>query len=203
MANTSAPFGLKHIGVSDGVPPTFGLSQGLVASTNTTKIFKQDPMKKLSTGYLAQWTAGTAVSQLAGTFVSCKYFSTSQQKILNSPYWPGADATGDVTVYYIPATGSVPPKYVVQNSSSTTAITFADVGQNADVALGTGSTSGGGFSGATLDQTTLATTATLPFRIVGLYSDIAPVDPNGIDNTTGYNWVIVQANTVGAGATGI
>ena len=42
-------------------------------------------------------------------------------------------------------------------------------------------------------------TATLPFRVVGLYNGVG----NGSDATTDYNWVIVAANVAGAGSTGI
>jgi len=63
-----------------------------------------------------------------------------------------------------------------------------------------------GISGMTVDQDTLGTTVTLPFRIVGLVED--PPGVNGTDITTEYNQVIVAFNnastrTNGAGPTGI
>lgn len=198
MANTLAPFGFRHTGITNGASPTFGLITRQVAYNDTTKIYLGDPVKSLSTGYVAQWTAGTAVSQLAGVFNGCSYLSTARGSYVWSPYWPGSDvASGNVvTAYLNPCNLSVAPTFLVQSSG--TAITLADIGMNADVAIGTGSTLTG-ISGATLDQATLATTATLPFRIIDLYAGVG----NGADTTTSYNWVIVAANVSGAGSTGI
>lgn len=192
MANTLAAFGFDQKGIVDGVGPNFGMTTAKVASSNTTKIFNGDPLKRLNTGYVAQWSAGTAVSQLAGVFVSCKYLSVSQGKTVNSPYWPGADASGDVTVYMIPISGSTAPKFRVQVSGASP-IAFADVGQNVDVALGTGNTSTG-KSAATADFSTLGTTSTLPFVVESMWSDVAAPGENGTDNTAANNVIIVRAN---------
>lgn len=198
MANTLAPFGFRLSGNSEGVSPTFGLRKAKILYSDSTKIYKGDPVKMGSGGYIAQWTASTAVSQLWGIFQSCKYLSVSTGKITNSAYWPGADAVaGSVEALLIPCALSPAPVFVVQSSG--TAITQADVGANADVAIGTGSTLGGCLSGATLDQGTLGTAATLPFRIVGLFEGAK--GSNGMDHASSYNWVYVAANV--NGTTGI
>ena len=71
------------------------MTHKLIASNNATKIYQGDPIKVLSTGYVAQWTNGTASTALAGIFVGCRYLSTSQGKTLFSNYWPGSDAAAD------------------------------------------------------------------------------------------------------------
>lgn len=196
MANTNAPFGFKVIGNSGGAAPNFENRVFKVASNDTQAIYFGDPVKLLNTGYIAQWTASTAVSQLAGIFVGCKYYNTSVGQIRNSPYWPGANASGEVEAYVIPCLfGAGAPQFVVQGSG--TAFTQADVGQNIDVALGTGSTVGGCFSGATVDYGTLGTAATLPFRIMRLWSDIAVSGSPGTEAAS-YNWVVVSANITGS-----
>lgn len=204
MANVSAPFGFRvHTGNLGSAAANYGLIVREILQSDTTKIFTGDPVKSLSTGYVSQWTASTAVSQLAGIFVGCKYLSTSFGRTIWNNYWPGSDAASGVRVfaYLIPCNLGVPPVFEVQSSG--TALTIADIGANADVSIGTGSTATG-RSGATLDQATLATTATLPFRIVGLYSDSAvSTSVNGADNTTSFNIAIVAANVAGAGSTGI
>lgn len=196
MANTLAPFGFRQTGVYGGVAPNFGMITRTIDKDDNTKVFFGDPVKSLSTGYVAQWTAGTAVSQLAGIFVGCKYLSTAQGRIVWSQYWPGADAAADVEAYLAPCNLSVPPTFVVQSSG--TAITLADIGANADVSIGTGSTVTG-VSGATLDQASIGVEATKPFRIVDLYRGVG----NGADAASSYNWVLVAANVAGAGSTGI
>lgn len=201
MANTLAPFGFRQIGITNGVAPNFGLATYKIQSNNTTAIYCGDPVMLSVDGYVDQWTASTAVSQLVGIFVSCKYYNTAIGQTWNSNYWPGANASGTVTAYVIPCLfAGVAPLFLAQSDG--TALTQADVGANFDVTIGTGSTTTG-FSGASIDVSTIATTATLPFRLVGLYSDIEPNAPNGADDTTDYNWGIVAANVSGAGSTGL
>ena len=96
--------------------------------------------------------------------------------------------------------------------SDSTGVAFADIGSNMDSAAAVGST----FTGqsAMFLAVTPATTATLPWRVVGLYGGkpgaggfggIQPssTNPYGGSATGAYNWVIVRANVVGAGATGL
>ncbi len=141
---------------------------------------------------------------MEGIFYGCKYLSTSQKRTVWSNYWPGSDATGDVTAYICDDPNA---QFIVQSSdaSGTAAIGFANIGEYINIAVGTGNTANG-LSGMTVDQDTLATTVTLPFRIVGLVED--PPGVNGTDITTEYNQVIVAFNnastrTNGAGPTGI
>lgn len=203
MANTFAPFGLSQVGGNPGAAPNFEQAAYSILYSDTTKIYTGDPVKLGSNGYVAQWTAGTGVSQMFGIFVGCKYLSTAQGKVVWSPYWPGSDvastAQTSIEAYVVPCSPGSAPRFVVQTADSNTtavAVTQAAVGQNADIALGTGSTANG-RSGAYLDINTFGTTATLPFRIIGLYQGVG----NGSDATSAYNWVIVEANT--AQTTGI
>lgn len=171
---------------------TFGMIEKKIASNNTEAIYRNDPVEDLATGYIQQWnTATQAASRLIGIFDGCKYYSTSQKRVVWSPYWPGADATGDVTAYIIPCIGTPAPEFVVQMSS--TESTFADIGLNFDVTIGSGSTLTG-ISGATLTSGSGVTTAAFPFTVTRLWSDVAAPNSNGTDNTTDYNWVIVRAN---------
>lgn len=205
MANTNAPFGVADWQSGMGAAPTFEEINATVSSADGTAIGYGDPVRKLNTGYVSRWTASTAVSQMAGIFVSCRYFSTSQQQIVQRNYWPGSDATGDVTVKLVPCNLAVPGRFLVQSDS--TGIAFGDIGQNVDLAMGTVNTTTG-WSGAYLDSGTLGTAATLPFRILGLLGvggDNAPIGPNGTNGLAAgaYNLVIVAANVSGAGSTGI
>lgn len=196
MANTNAPYGFKAQNNLGGASANFGLIERKIAAADTQAIYHNDPVKSLSTGYVAQWTAATAVSQLAGIFVGCRYIDAGTGEYVFRPRWPGTGNTGDGIALIMPCNLSVPPLFLVQSSG--TAITLANIGENADVAIGTGNAYTN-MSGATLDQATLAATATLPFRIMGLYQGVG----NGSDAASSYNWVIVAANVAGAGSTGI
>ena len=198
MSNTFAPFGFSQVGGNAGAAPNFEQASYPIVYNDANKIYTGDPVKILETGYIAKWTAGTGVSQLFGIFAGCQYLSTSQSRVVWSPYWPGADvasgAQSSVVGYVVPVSPGSAPRFLVQTSDSSTtavAVTQADVGQNYDVAMGTGNTLNG-RSGAYLDISTAATTATLPFRLIGLYQGVG----NGSDATTANNWVIVSANTL-------
>src|SRR5688572_30005546 len=87
MANSNSPFGFRWLGLNGGsASATDALITRAVASNDSTAIGKGDPVKNLVTGYVAQWTASTAVSQLAGIFVGCKYYNTALQRVVWSPY---------------------------------------------------------------------------------------------------------------------
>lgn len=195
MPNVNAPFGFAHLGNNSGGAPTFGISVRKIASGNSTAIFFGDavvPVTSSATGYITRATAGTVA--LAGIFAGCKYYSTSLQRVINSRYWPGSGATGDVDCYVIDDPFA---RFKVQ--SDATGITFAKVGQNAQLIAGAGDTNTG-LSGMTINSTT-ATTATFPFRIVGLVTE--PAGANGTESGA-YNHVIVEFNNVvGKQLTGI
>lgn len=185
MPNTNAPFGFLHIGSGGGGAPTYQQSVRKIASSYNTAIFFGDavvPVTGAATGYIARATAGTVA--LAGIFQGCRYYSSSRQQIVFSRYWPGSDATGDVDAYIVDDPNA---RFRVQ--SDATGITFAKVGQNAQLIAGAGNTSTG-VSGMTLNSTT-ATTATFPFIITGLVTD--PPGTNGTDSGA-FNVVEVQFN---------
>lgn len=184
MANTSAPFGFQQWS-GQGSAPTYEQVKMLIASTNATAIFFGDavvPVTGTATGYIKQATASTVA--LAGIFVGCKYLSTAQKRTVWSNYWPGSDATGDVDAYVISD-----PNAVFKVQAGGTVVGQSKVGQNIQLNVGTGNTSTG-ISGMYVESP--ATTATLPFRVVGVVTD--PPGVNGTDATTGYNLVLVQFN---------
>lgn len=188
MANTQATFGFRHIGYLSGGSPDYQLATGIILSTNTTKIFRGDPViVDPSTGKIKVAAAGESQA-LAGIFDGCMYTPTGGTPQW-SPYWPGA-ASVDATAYIINA-----PNAVFLAAALNTSIVTANVGENVDFALGTGNTTTG-FSGATVDQSTLNTTNTLPFRVIapcttsGNYGIVG----NGSDPSTAYGWCVVAFN---------
>lgn len=191
MANTLAPFGFRHIGFLSGGSPDYQLATRLILSTNTTKIFHGDPVVKSgSTKYIAQ--AADNTTTLEGIFVGCTYIPSSGLAVPTwSPYWPGAAAAA-ATAYILNA-----PNALFLAQALNTAIPETAIGQNIGFAIGTGSTLGGGLSGATLDQSTLSTTNTMPFQVVGVYGatngNFGGVG-NGSDYSSAYNWAIVTFN---------
>jgi len=203
MANTFAPYGFLQAQGGAGGAPTFAQSARRIASTNTTPIFTGDPVQPVTStanGYITQATAGGSV-QLAGIFVGCQYFSTSQKRTVWSSYWPGSDATGDVIAYVIDDPAS---RFIVQTSGAgfpvtgtATSQTSGVQGQLATFAYSTtGATSGNSTGGnnatgrSTAYINATATTNTSPFIIV----DYAVSFGNGGDQTTQYCNLLVGFN---------
>lgn len=195
MANVQSAFGFRHIGFLPGYGPDYQQLSRQIQSSNTTKIFMGDPViKSTGTNYIIQGSNNTAT--LEGIFVGCNYVPTGGLLTVQpSPYWVGS-AASDSTAYLINAPGAL-----FLAAALNTAIITSNIGANIGFSIGTGSTVGGGFSGATLDQSTISTTNTLPFQIVQLYQGIG----NGSDPTTAYNWAVVTFNNqrFRAGGTGV
>lgn len=189
MANTSAPNGFQRFGLLDGAAPSMGNQQRLVAQADTTAIGYGDPVVSLGTGYVTRASAGT--TQISGIFMGCYYLNTAVGRVVWSKSWPGSSAGGNGF-----ANIDTDPNALYIAQSNNTAIAFADIDANINFVIGTPQTeSAGGYSTSSLDQSTIATTNTLPFRIVGLLSQYVPAGSvNGSDDTTAYNRVIVAPN---------
>lgn len=192
MANTNAPFGLRFLGLSGGsaAPTCSTINAQLVY--NAAAIYYGDPVMMQADGTILRWSPTTGVSQLWGVFQGCQYLGNNGSWT-RGIYWPGSGAasgTANIVCDIVPCIGSPPPLFVIQTDS--TGITQADVGQNADVAIGTGVVPPG-RSGAYLNHSTYNTTATLPFRIQSLWADNTV--PNAPGTQAGaYNWAVVTAN---------
>ncbi len=187
MANTNAPQGLVPYASAGGASPPTYVQRAVSIVYNEGAIYKGDPVQNLAGGTVGRWTAGTGVSQMASVFWGCKYLSVSRGYTVESPYWPGSDvaSTQTVTGYVIPCDLSNPQWFVLQMNA--TGATIADINANLDLTMTAGSTTTG-WSAAVGASSLIATTLTLPFKIMQLYS--------GIDNTgTGaYAKIIVAAN---------
>ena len=186
MANTNAPFGFRQYS-GTGSAPTYEQVAVQIAY-NATNIFFGDPVEPDANGQVIQGDGTTAAAGIAGIFVGCKYLSVSQKRTVWSNYWPGSDVASTQTVegYIINDPNA---KFLVQ--SDATGVAQTDVGATVAYTTGTGNTSNG-ISGAYLSGIG-PTTATLPFRIVGLVTN----PPGSAGTASGaYNWVIVAFNNV-------
>jgi hypothetical protein len=185
MANTQAYNGFSQY-KGNGSAPTYEQVVATIVSSSTTAIYFGDPVQPDANGYII---VGTGSATIAGIFVGCKYLSTSQKRTVWSNWWPGSDNNGNVEAYIINDPNA---QFVVSGDSSTSLWVQAAINSNCGFAIGTGNTASG-ISGAYLDSTTLNTTATLPFRVVGYVVD--PPGANGTE-TGAYRKIIVAFNSV-------
>jgi hypothetical protein len=186
MANTNAPYGFRQYS-GTGSAPTY--EQVAVAiGYNTTNIFFGDPVEPVNDGTVAQGDGTTAAAGIAGIFVGCQYLSVSQKRTVWSNYYPGGTdpASGTIVGYIVNDPNA---KWVAQSDG--TGIAAADINATVAYTIGSGNTANG-ISGAYLSGVG-PTTATLPFRIVGLITD----PPGSAGTASGaYNWAIVAFNNV-------
>lgn len=183
MANTLQAFGFRHVGFLSGGAPDYQLATRAISSANATKIYRGDPVVKIgSSQYITQGSNTTTT--LEGIFDGCVYIPVGGGSPLWSPFWPGT-ANVDATAYIINA-----PNALFLAATLLTSIQASNIGEGVAYAIGTGSTTGGGFSGATIDQSTLTTATTAPFQVYSLYAGVG----NGTDTTTNYDWAVVTFN---------
>lgn len=202
MSNPNSPFGFDSVGWNRGGPPnTSGVIQRPIQASYASNVCKGDAVyiahgSGTTAGYVALGTTGMDGSYVAGIFIGCQYID-SAGNTRQSSYWPASNPNAG-TAYILPIYGTSPQLFKVQ-ATGTHVITFADVGRNIDLAVGTQTIVGGfGLSGMSVDTATLAATATLPFRVEGLFSDIAPTGYPGTDNASVNNIVLVSSNPFNA-----
>ena len=185
MANTAVKFGFRHIGYLPGFAPDYQMQSGIILSSNSTKIFRGDPISiDPATGAVVQGANNT--STLLGVFDGCMYTPVGGTPQW-SPMWPGA-AGSPATAYYINSPGAL-----FLAAALNTSLVTANIGENVGFVIGTGNTATGG-SAATLDQSTLGATITLPFRVVDLGSKYLAAGSNGADVGSAFAWAVVAFN---------
>ena len=191
MANTNGAFGLRPVGVQGSGANTTGATEYRIASGNTNAIYQGSPVIPLSTCFIdIVAAAADCTVDLLCVFCCCYYVSSTTGEKVFSNYWPGSGADSNhpikAFVYDNPA-----QTYVITSSASLTSEATArgHVFSNANFAAGTGGSTTTGISSATLGVSTIATTATLHLRIIGIQDD-----PENQDFTAAGIPLIVRLN---------
>jgi len=196
MANTYAPNGFQMVNQFEGYAPNYTLTTRLISSANTNKIGYGDVVQSLNTGFID--IAATTNTQVLGVFFGCEYYDTAQQGGFGQQFsrqWPGVTtASGNILAYVC----QDPTAVFQAQVSGATAITNSSIGMNVNfTANGVPNTIG--FSTAAVDGTSVSTTNTLPFRIVGLSLQASL---NGLplptSTPTANNYVLVRLNSCDA-----
>jgi hypothetical protein len=175
MANVDKAFGMRPLGnlSASGSQKQFGYE---IADNQAGAIYQGD-LVTVYDGYLVQFDPSTHTAAV-GVFNGCNYIDPTTGKPTWKNYYPGSV---NITQGKIIADVLDDPNqlFIIQNDGTSA---VANYGKNADVVMGTGSTTTG-VSGMELDTSTIAKTAALNVKIVGLW-DV----PN---NAVGANAVVV------------
>ena len=182
MANESTAYGLRPIGLVGSAVNSTGVTQYEIASDNTNAIFQYGICVPLAAGVItfAGATDGGTTPAL-GVLMGVEYQDSVSKKPVFLNYWPGSGSVSVDTNYPVKAFVADNPNQLFKVASDATltdrATGLATVFANAS--LGTSARTGStatGSSNSALGVSTVATTATLPLRIVGILDDEANSD---------------------------
>lgn len=188
MANNDKAFGLRPLGnlAGTGAQKQYGYE---IADNQAGAIFQGD-LVVLKDGYILQFDPSSHTAAV-GVFNGCFYNDPTTQKPTWKNYYPGSI---NITQGTIVADVLDDPSqmFIIQNDGTSAATNY---GLNADIVVGTGNTVTG-LSAIELDTSTIATTAALNLKIIGLW-DV----PN---NAVGANAVVVvKINEHSYGSAGV
>lgn len=193
MANVNAPAGMLPVRYASGAPYSGAANVYYVPASDATALFRGDPVIIAGSAdangvpSVTRATAGTA-GRITGVVVG----------IVPSPSITTQHRPASTECYVLVADDPT-LLFEIQEDAVGGALAAADVGLNADLVAGAGSTVTG-LSGFQLDSSTKAVTATLQLRIVGF--------AQRQDNEIGANAkVLVRINlpteTGASGSTGV
>jgi|SRR6056300_1939473 len=175
MANVDKAFGLRPLGnlSASGSQKQYGYE---IADNQAGAIFQGD-LVTLKDGYILQFDPASHTAAV-GVFNGCNYIDPTTGKPTWKNYYPGGVniTQGKIIADVIDDPNQL---FIIQNDGMSAA---TDYGKNADIVVGTGSTTTG-VSANELDTSSIATTAALNLKIVGLWDT-----PN---NSVGGNAVVV------------
>jgi hypothetical protein len=188
MANIDKAFGLRPIGnlSATGAQKQYGYE---IADNQSGTIFQGD-LVVLTAGFISRFLPASHTAAV-GVFNGCNYIDPTTGKPTFKNFYPGSV---NITAGKIVADVLDDPNqlFLVQCDAS---IAATDIGKNADV-VGTGGSTTTGISTMELSSSTLATTAALNLKVVGLYNDV--------NNEYGTNAVVVvKINEHVYGSTGV
>ena len=184
MALTAAPYGLKPVKRSDGMPYAGATSQYLIdPAGEATNLFYGQVVIIGADGYIALSTAtgadittnnlgGSGLGAI-GVFVGCEYVNSSGQ-LVQAQYYPTGTSNGDAIKAYV-----VDDPNVLFQVQADGAMDQSDIGANTFFAAVQSTTTGStttGNSTSAAESTTVTTAAA--FRIVSAVSPISDAFPD-------------------------
>ena len=153
MSATSAPRGLKPIGLLGGMPFAGSTREFLIKSGYATAIFNGDVVGLADTanstddGYLVRETVAAEVNPI-GVFLGCSYTDPSTGQLTFKQYYPGSIAASDIK-----AVVSANP-FTLYELQADGAIAQTQLGMTADLVQTQAGSTATGNSGIQLDAST-------------------------------------------------
>ena len=182
MANQNTAYGLRPIGLVGSGANSTGVTQYEIASNNTNVIYQYGLCVPLAAGVIdyAGATSGGTTPAL-GVLMGVEYVDSVSKKPVWINYWPGSGSVSVDTNHPVKAFVADNPNQLFKVASDATLTDRATAltAVFANASLGTSARSGSsdvGNSTSALGVSTIAATATLPLRIVGIQDDAGNSD---------------------------
>ena len=191
MANQDTAFGLRPIGLNGAGANTTGVTQYEIASNNTNAIYQYSPVIPLAAGVVdIVGNANGGTVPALGVLMGVEYVDSSSKKPVFKNYWPGSNNASVDTNHPVKAFVADNPNQLfmcaADGSSTDRSTALSNIFANVSLATATSGSTSTGRSTAELDISTVATTATLFMRVVGLTGDEANLDYDA----AGVNYVV-------------
>ena len=187
MSTSATPYGFRPVGLLGGGDWSNSIRHIKLTNSYGTSIFYGDVVKVVATGTVEK-DSGTTTMTPVGIFVGCSYTDPSSSQPTYAQMWTASTSATDIMAYVVDD-----PNVVFQAQGDAT-IAQTGLGNNVAVVQTAGSTSIGTSKNA-IDADTIATTKTLPVRIIGFIDG-----PNSSVGDT-YTDVLCKFNS-GGDATG-
>ena len=182
MSATATPTGAEPIGTLSSSGSFTGKVRHLkIASNYGTAIFYGDFVKTVAAGTIEK-DAGTTACTPTGVFMGCFFTDPTTNQPTYSQYYPASTVASDIKAYVLD------DPHVLMRMQGDATLAQTAIGNNVSMVQTAGSTSIGRSKTAVDSSTIVATTATLPLRIIDFV--------DGPDSSVGdaYTDVIVKFN---------
>ena len=164
MANKDAAFGMRPVKMIGGAPYTGGQSRYRIAANYDTAIFQGDMVAQVTGGGIEVHAAGGTVPIVA-VFNGCQYTdpTTGEQKFSN--FYPASTNASDIIAFVID------DPMVIFEIQCNAAFPVADLFGNFDIVYTSAGSTTTGISGAELNVSDGATSATLSLKCIDISED--------------------------------
>jgi len=168
-----APYGLKPVNLIGGQVFAGSTRELPITYAYATNIFYGD-FVTLVRGDLQRISVTTGVvGTLMGVFLGCRYTNPITKQLTFSQYWPASTAAGDAVAIVCDDPDTVFKAAMVSGTTVIASAARAMIGQNLAAVNNTGSVNTGNSANAVLADTSIALTAALPIRVMGLVPETA------------------------------
>ena len=191
----SAPYGLIPVNLLGGQVFAGSTRQIPIQTAHGTSIYFGDVVLMSSNGCITTAVLTVTTVNVVGIFMGCSYINSSGQRIYGQ-YYPALttgtpDTTSAITAYVADDPDLVMKAAIVSGTTVVAQATRATmVGGNAALVPNAGSTTTGNSAMAVLNST--AVTAAIPFKVVDVVPDTAPVTGSFVEVLVAWNQGIHQ-----------